>query len=94
MRSCCCERVTWSQVDSRCCQRCIQSETCIIGAVRGDLLSGEQRQARDTANSANYILQESQGMGAQCAPILHRKGDKHMVPPYLLDTGWEDFLSL
>ena len=24
-------------------------------------------------------------MGAQCAPILHRKGDKHMVPPH---TCW------
>ena len=41
------------------------------------------------------LLHESQGMSTQCAPPSSiTKGTNTCPPPYLLDTGWKDFLSL
>ena len=64
--------------------------------------SGERGTAIRRAEAATrhsklrQLLQERQGMSTQCATILHREGDiaSTWSPPYLLDTGWEDFLSL
>ena len=77
-------------MDRRCCQRCTQSETC-IGAVRGARLSGEQKEPRDTANSANCFRSAKACMSTQCAtnPLSSTaKGTNTWSPPYyLLDTG-------
>ena len=80
-------------MDRRCCQRCTQSETC-IGAVRGARLSGEQKEPRDTANSANCFRRANKAWAPSVPPSSIAKGTNTWSPPYLLDTGWEDFLSL
>ena len=49
------------------------------GSERGTAV--RRAKAATRHSKLRQLLQESQGMGAQCAPILHRKGDKHIWPP-------------
>ena len=74
---------------------CIQSETC-IAAARGARLSGEKKQPRDTANSANCFRTAKAWAAPNVAPssIANERGQTHGPPPYLLDTGCENSVSL